>query len=355
MLTDPALARRMGSTVESLLHWSAVPGAAVAVVVDGRPVLQAGYGSADLAGSSPLDVNAQFYIYSITKTLTAIATLQLAEQGRVELDDSIQTYLPKLGLPEPVTIRQLLNHTGGIPDYGGMPEYHKAVRANPDQPWTSAEFLERTLAEGLAYEPGQGWGYSNIGYLILKLLLQRVYGQPLRDILRDAIFAPLGLQRTFVAESLTDAAMLTPGYSTFFAPGDEPSDVAPRYHPGWVSHGVVVSTAPEVARLVEAMFECQLVRATSLAAMLEPVDVPDSHPLFSQPAYGLGLMIDAASPFGVVAGHGGGGPGYSAGAIHLSNVNGQRVTSVALANSDRGDLGLRLAFALVEQVAASSA
>lgn len=354
-LPEPAPARRMTSAVESLLREHAVPGAAVTVVVDGQTVLRTGHGAADLAGVSPLDANAQFYIYSITKTLTAVATLQLAEDGRLELDSPIQDHLPDLMLPDPVTIRRLLNHTGGIPDYGRLPEYQEAVRSDPEHPWSSAEFLERTLASGLAYAPGRGWGYSNIAYLILKLLLQRLHGQSLRDILHDAIFAPLNLQRTFVAENLTDASVLTPGYSTYFSSDDEPSDVTSRYHPGWVSHGVVISTAPEIAHIFEALFAGHLLDASSLAAMLEPVPVPAEHPLFSKPAYGLGLMIDSGSPYGLVAGHGGGGPGYSTGAIHLPEVNGRRVTSVALANSDRGDLGLPIAFALAEQVTASSA
>lgn len=352
--SDPNLAQRMGNAVENLLHECAVPGATVAVVIDGQPMLYAGFGASDLGGTSPLDVNAQFYIYSITKTLTAIATLQLVEQGRIEPDGPIQTYLPDLVLPQPVTIRQLLNHTGGIPDYGGIPEYHEAVRASPEQPWTSAQFLERTLSGGLAFEPGHGWGYSNIGYLILKLLLERVHGQSLRDIMRETIFAPLDLQCTFVAENLADASELTHGYSTYFSSDDVPSDVTPHYHPGWVSHGVVISTAPEIAHIFEALFAGRLLDDSSLAAMLEPVPVPAEHPLFSQPAYGLGLMIDSGSPYGLVAGHGGGGPGYSTGAIHLPDVNGRRVTSVALANADHGDLGLPIAFALAEQVAASS-
>jgi D-alanyl-D-alanine carboxypeptidase len=355
MTIETALNQRMGGAAENLLHGSAVPGAAVAVIVDGHPVLEAGIGSADLACASPLESDAQFYIYSITKTLTAIATLQLAEQGRVALDGPIQTYLPDLALPESVTVRRLLNHTGGISDYGGKPEYHETVRSNPSQPWTSAEFLERTLSTGPAYEPGQGWGYSNIGYLILKLLLQQVHGRPLCNVFHKAIFEPLDLQRTFVAEDLTDASALTPGHSAYFSIDGELSDVTSRYHPGWVSHGVVISTAPEIARIFEALFAGRVLDTSSLAAMLEPVLVPAEHPLFSQPAYGLGLMIDAGSPYGRVAGHGGGGPGYSTGAIHLPDVNGRRVTSVALVNADLGDLGLPIAFALAEQVAASTA
>jgi D-alanyl-D-alanine carboxypeptidase len=113
-----------------------------------------------------------------------------------------------------------------------------------------------------------------------------------------------------------------------------------------VSHGVVISTAPELARLIDALFTGRLLGAERRAAMLEPVLVPHQHPLFQQPAYGLGVMIDPQSRYGVIVGHGGGGPGYSAGALHLPDVHGHRITSIALANRDQDDLGLSLAFQL---------
>ena len=78
--------------------------------------------------------------------------------------------------------------------------------------------------------------------------------------------------------------------------------------------------------------------------MLEPTLVPGDYAPFRQPAYGLGVMIDALSPYGLVAGHGGGGPGYSIGAFHFADVNGRSVTSVVLANRDQDDIGLQIAF-----------
>ncbi len=221
----------------------------------------------------------------------------------------MQTYLPDLPLAMPVTVRQLLRHTGGLPDYGGLPAYFEELQAHPAQPWTPEEFLERTLPRGLTFAPGQGWGYSNVGFLIVRLLLERVTDSPLREALRQSLFAPLGLRRTFVAETLTDARALTPGYSGLFSQDGALADVAPVYHPGWVAHGVVISTATELARIVEALFTGRLVRPDLLAMMLDPVLVPGAHPLFRQPAYGLGLMRDPRSPYGPVAGHGGGGRG----------------------------------------------
>ena len=339
------------AVVQRALREAAAPGAAVAVWVDGRPLLHTGIGFQDVAQKTALAADARFYIYSITKTLIAIATLQLADQGKLALDDAVQKYLPGLPLDTPVTVRQLLNHSGGLPDYGGMAAYHEAVREKPGQPWLPEHFLERTVANGLAYAPGEGWGYSNVGFLVLKLLLEQIMNASLHQVLARQIFATLGLQHTFVAESLADAQDLTPGYSTLFSVDDSLQEVTSQYHPGWVAHGVVVSTALELARILAATFGYQLLTPALLEAMLDPVLVPGRHPLFRQTAYGLGVMIDPESPYGAVVGHGGGGPGYSTAALTFPDVAGRQVISVALANRDQPDLGLTIAFDLVDTLA----
>ncbi len=238
------LRTRLAEIVRQMLAEERAPGCAVAVMVDGAVVFAAGVGSADLDGAVPLSADARTYAYSATKPLLATAILQLVARGQLTLDTPVQSVLPSLPLSEPVTLGQLLNHTSGIPDYGALPEYAEAVRATPSQPWTPNEFLERTLArQGLLFPPGQGWAYSNIGYLLLKQVIERAHGQTLRVALHESLFAPLGLASTFVAESLDDARALTPGYSAFFNPDGPLENIAPRYHPGWVSHGVVITMA----------------------------------------------------------------------------------------------------------------
>jgi D-alanyl-D-alanine carboxypeptidase len=345
--------RRLAETARQALHAGGAPGCAVAVSVDGHLVLDASFGSADLADTAPLAEDARSYIYSATKTLLATATLQLVQQGQLALDTAVQTYLPTLPLATPVTVRQLLSHTGGIPDYGGMPDYFDALRAAPTQPWTSDEFLTRTLARGLAFPPGQGWAYSNIGHLLIRRMIEQISGLSLRAALQRSLFTPLGLRRTFVAETLADASVLTPGYSAFFSTDGELVDIHTLYHPGWVSHGVVIATAGELARLFDALFAGVLLPEKLLAAMLAPTLVPHPHFWFRQPSYGLGLMMDGQSHYGVSAGHGGGGPGYSVGALHCTDAGGHGVTAVALVNQDASDLGMRIACALVDTLAST--
>jgi D-alanyl-D-alanine carboxypeptidase len=336
------------------LSAAGVPGAAIALVADGAPPLALGVGHRDLGRTVPLPADARFPIYSITKTFVAVAALQLAEAGRLDLDAPLAAIVPVPALPPAVTIRRLLNHTAGLSDYGALAAYHADLLADPGTPWTPEQFVARTLRQGASFPPGEGWSYSNLGFLFVRQAIERLTGRTLREVLADQIFQPLGMTQTSVAGSLTDMADLTPGFSADLDRDGAPRDISRRYHPGWVAPGLVLSTAPEVALALDRMIAGDLVGTPARAAMLDPVPVGEDHPLFGRAAYGLGVMVDLASPHGRVAGHAGGGPGYSTAAFHFPNLRGHRVTAVVLVNRDRpDDLAMRIAFDLASFVGQS--
>jgi len=341
-----SLRSTLTGVVAGLLDRAGAPGAAVVLIRDGALVLAEGIGSCDLGRTRPLDPDARFSVYSVAKIVLAVVALRLVEAGRLDLDSPIRAVLPELPLDRTVTVRRLLNHTSGLPDYTTMPEYHRDLRADPGAPWTTDEFLARTLSLGLLFPPGDGWAYSNVGFLLIGRAIERVTRRRLGAALRDLVFAPLGLRRTTVAETLDDTRDLTPGYSDGLDRDGGLHDIARRYHPGWVAHGLVLSTAPEVARVLDAVFDGRLLGSDLVSAMLDAVAVPETHELIAKPGYGLGLMVDLGSPHGLVAGHGGEGPGYSTAAFHFPDAGGHRLTSVALTNRDAHDLGVRVAFAL---------
>lgn len=330
----------------AILAETAIPGASVAIRVAGQPARIAALGTNDPAGSAQLVPADRFYIYSITKLLLATVALRLVTRGALVLDAPVSDYLPELTLPARITLRQLLGHTAGLPDYGGLPAYDAAIRTAPGEAWSDETFLAQTLPRGLLFAPGEGWAYSNIGYLLVRQIIERATGEPLGATLDRELFAPLGLRQTSVVASLTDAAALTPGWSLFFDPDGDLANIAPRYHPGWVAHSVVGSTAAEVATLVEAIIAGPLLDDTERAALLTPRTLPFDHAHFRQPSYGLGIMLDPASPHGLVAGHGGGGPGYAAAAFHFAALAGRPTTIVSLLNRDHDDAAMRIVFAL---------
>ena len=345
-----ARAAKIESHVQELLDAARAPGATVALSVDGRAwSIGVGYASDGL--SEPLGAAARFATYSITKTIIATILLGMAEDRVLALDDPIGDALPELPFDTPVSIRQLLNHTGGLPDYGGDAAYHAAVREQPGTPWTAAEFLRRTLSDGLVYMPGHGWRYSNIGYLLLRLMLERETGLTFPQVIRHYLALPAGLDALAAIDSLAGSMALTPGYGGVASSDGGLVNVIARYHPGWVAHGLATATALELARFFDLLSGGDLLGAGSLDEMTTPVPVTTSHPWMTKPSYGLGLMMDPANRFGVVAGHTGGGPGYSTAAYRFPDVHGHRITSVTLVNQDGSDIATDIVFSMVQRLA----
>jgi len=285
-----------------------------------------------------------FLAYSITKTFTASLVLKLCDEGKLSLDDPLAKWFPRIDQAARISLRQLLNHTAGIPDYGGISAYHESVRSSPLLPWSFEQFGAETFGKGLLFAPGQGWAYSNPGYMLVKRIAEEVTGVPYRALVSERIARPFGLRRTFVPESNDDLASLAPGTSSLLASDGSLRDVRAHYHPGWVSHGVVASTSSEIARFLDGLFHGEFLSRDSLNQMLELVPVftaasssssaEDSALGPGKPGYGLGLMGDPASPWGLTVGHNGGGPCYSASAFHAFDLNGVSVCAMGAIEED---------------------
>lgn len=329
---------------------SQTPGAAIAIHINGQAFLETGVGYQDRDREAPISTDANFYVYSITKCLIATASLYLVSEGLLDLDAPVQAYLTGFPLDTSITLRQLLSHTSGLPDYGGVPAYSEAVKANPSSPWSTEAFLELAQTQGLQFAPGTGWGYSNIGYLLLKCILERTTSLSIQKLLDQVIFRHLSLKKTLVPMTLDDVDQLTPGYSAFFS-GDELQDITHIYHPSWVAHSVVISTAPELAKIIDALFRGKLLDLSLVEQMSHPIHNLGKYPLFGNLGYGLGLFVDTESPHGKVKGHTGEGPGYSVAAFHFPRLAGSSTTISALVNRDKHDYGLALVYKMAHIIA----
>ncbi|MBW4621360.1 MAG: beta-lactamase family protein [Cyanosarcina radialis HA8281-LM2] len=343
------LREQLKFTIERSLAKSQIPGAAIAIWRSGRAFLEISVGYRDKERKIPMPADANFYIYSITKTLIATASLYLVSEGLLELDAPIKTYVTDFPLDDAVTLRQLLSHTSGLPDYGAVPASFEAVKANPSSPWSTEAFLDLARTQGLQFPPGTGWAYSNIGYLLVKIILERTSGLSIEKLLNKVIFSPLGLKKTFVPTTLEDVDRLTPGYTTFFN-GNELQDMSRSYHPGWVAHSVAISTAPELAKLVDGLFHGKILKLSLVDRMCYPIHHLGKHPLFENLGCGLGLFVDTESPYKKVAGHTGEGPGYSVAAFHFSSLAGPNATIAALVNRDKHDCGLALVYKIARTI-----
>ena len=299
---------------------------------------------------------ARYLVYSLTKTVLALLTLEAVAEDLLGLDTDAGPWAVDLPDAGRLTIRQLLQHTSGLPDYGSVPAYQAAVRAHPSVPWTRAEFLDRSSARTLLFEPGTGWRYSNLGYMIIRGALEQVRGEAFADLVKSRVAAPLKLTNTSVAAGLGDLLDLEPGWSRSLAPGDpaharEPIDVRGRYHPGWVAHGVVGSTSGEIARLFHELLSGRLLDTSLFGLLTATVRVGGEHPVFADPCYALGLMADPLARRGATFGHTGEGPGYSAAAYHLGGGTADAVTVAVLCNAECGAAVESLALGLLDHAA----
>jgi D-alanyl-D-alanine carboxypeptidase len=281
-----------------------------------------------------------YLAYSITKTFTAVLFLLLQDEGRLALDDRLARWFSGIPGADRISLRRLLNHTAGVPDYGGLPSYHDAARTFPSTPWSFEQVAAETFDKGLSFEPGTGWEYSNPGYMLLKRVAEEVAGAPYATLIAQRITGPLGLRRTFVADSLEALSSLAPASSRELTVDRSPCDVRGRYHPGWVSHGVVASTPSDVARFFDAVFRRRHVSPRSLREMRTLVPVagapPMPSPRWSRPGYGFGIVGIQESPFGPLWGHNGGGPGYRASAYHAPDLGEASVCAMCSLEGDPG-------------------
>ncbi|HEY9801245.1 MAG TPA: serine hydrolase domain-containing protein [Leptolyngbyaceae cyanobacterium] len=297
-----------------------------------------------------------FLAYSITKTFSATVLLLLQENGQLSLEDPLACWFPEIAQADSITVRQLLNHTAGIPDYGSLPAYHNTVRSCPSTPWTFEQFAAVTFEQGLRFAPGTSWAYSNPGYMLLKRIAEVVTGTSYRELIFQSIIRPLGLSQTFVPESVEELSSLAPATSRALAINETTRDVRQYYHPGWVSHGVIASTPSEIVMFLNSLFSNFLLSQQSLKQMVELVPIalptttgrstPQPTLPWSKPSYGLGLMADPASTWGLVLGHNGGGPGYSASAFHAPELGGVSIS--AMCAMEEGIKAEELVFAVLD-------
>jgi D-alanyl-D-alanine carboxypeptidase len=226
-------------------------GITFAVVRDGRLVWAGASGHARDDGPA-LTAETPMVIGSVTKTFVAAAVLQLVEEGRLALDDRVRDHLPKLRqLSRRISVRQLLDHTSGLADLFNDTT-RRGLEDEPDHAWTSDEVL-RTL-HAPWYRPGEGWAYANTNYYLLGMIVERISGAPLAEVLTDRFLSPLELATTRTLTGVPGDP-LEPAWTTIF----------------WAS-GAMAASAADLARWGDSLYGDGLLADASREAMLEVND-----------------------------------------------------------------------------------
>jgi CubicO group peptidase (beta-lactamase class C family) len=314
--------------IDEILGRRPAVGLAVGVVRDGRPTFFHGHGRADIASTRPITEDTVFRVGSVTKLFTAIAVMQLCEEGRVDLDAPAASYLRAYRLYRgragwrPATLRHLLTHTSGIPEVRGIGDLlHASLTPAGGRPATlSVPFghplpsLAEYYRDGLrsVVEPGTAFAYCNHGFATLGQIVEDVSGMSLPHYVEERILRPLGMADSGLVRTEQLAARLATGYALGRT---GPRVVADRE---WIDAGAgqLYATARDLARFVAALLggganeHGRILEPATLARMLEPHFQPDPR------IPGMGLAFFRGEVGGHrTAGHDGILPGFNAGLL----------------------------------------
>ncbi len=271
------------------------PGIAVLVVKDGRKVFEFCRGAADMRTGRPISAATNFRLASVTKQFTAAAVMLLVRDGRLSYDDRLGRFFP--GFPDygkDITVRELLRHTSGLPDYEDLMAPAPAGRPMEEIQIKDAGVLELLMHAGAGkFEPGTKWAYSNSGYVLLGLIVEKVSGLPFPSFMRERIFAPLGMNRTVVyIKGLNEVPERAVGHTREDGRWRE-NDESPTS--ATLGEGRVYSSLHDLAEWDAALRGHKLFTAAEMAPALEPVVLPDGGSVEYEGAphaYGFGWFLD---------------------------------------------------------------
>lgn len=301
-------------------------GLVAAVVKGDDTLLLKAYGKADVEWDVPMSVDAMFEVGSITKQFTAAAILQLRDAGQLSLDDAITKWLPDLGPSgNGVTLRRLLSHTSGIFRFSDEPEFELNYFV-PRFPRDSA--LRLIKLDPFQFPTGEAQAYSNSGFWLLGLVVERASGMSYEDYLAKQIFEPLGMTRSMYCNTTANVPRRAHGYRL----EDGAIRRAPAFWYTWVfAPGALCSTARDLVTWLQALHGGKVMSSQSYTEMTTPATLTDGTPL----QYGLGIKVGEDYRGLKYIGHGGTAPGFRADAAWYPDA---QMAVVVLMNTSPANL-----------------
>jgi D-alanyl-D-alanine carboxypeptidase len=303
-----------------------VPGAVVGVAIPERGSWVFAQGIADLRTAAPISTDDHFRIASVSKTFTATVVLQLVDEGKLSLDDTLETYVPGIPNGAEITLRQVLQMTAGIFDYSLDKQVIVDYDRDPTVLITPDDVIAIVARHGPDFAPGESLSYSDTNYFLLGLVIEQVTGTSAAQALQEYVFTPLGLAQTSLPDTPEMPAPFAHGYIATSATDDTLRDVT-RSNPltAWTAGGIVSTLADLLVWAAALGAGTLLTPATQRERLrFEPIPGGSRLPV----SYGLGIM-DVAG----FVGHNGAIYGYSTWVLYDPESRG---SLVVLAN--RGEL-----------------
>lgn len=287
----------------------------VLVAEKGEILYSQSFGLANETTKQKLKLNSIFETGSVSKQFTAMAIMILVEDRKLNLDDEMKQYIPELANYSGITIRNLLNHTGGLPDYMGLMDslFDKSkIATNKD-----LVAIFSTHKPAVLFEPNSQFEYSNTGYALLATIIENVSGLPYSEYLHKHIFKPLKMKNTFVYNRRLNPKKVKNYALGYFSPDSLtgyilPDDFADTKFVIWldgiVGDGTVNSTVTDLLKWDRALYTTKLLSEDGMKAIFEVATLNDK----TQTSYAMGWEIQKFDVYSKMTRHGGSWPGYVA-------------------------------------------
>jgi CubicO group peptidase (beta-lactamase class C family) len=311
---DAAIAK-VDEFVRAEMQKQKIPGVSLAIVKDGQIVYAKGYGLANVEHNVAVKPETVFQSGSIGKQFTAAAVMLLVEEGKISLDDKINKYFVDAPTTwSGITVRHLLTHTSGMGDYPRDFD----LRAD----YTEDELYKKIKSAPLAFQPGERWAYSNLGYVTLGILINKVSGKFYGDFLQERVFKPLGMMTARIISEADIIPNRAAGYRLVKGEIKNHEWVSPSVNT--TADGALYLTVYDMAKWDAALYGEKLLKKTSLEQMWTPVKLNDgkTHP------YGFGWLLNEINGKRIVE-HGGAWQGFKA---FIARYPDEKLTVVVFAN-----------------------
>jgi CubicO group peptidase (beta-lactamase class C family) len=319
-LAQDGAAAKVDEYIRTEMQAQQIPGVSLAVIKNGEIVLARGYGLANVEHQVPVKPETIFQSGSMGKQFTATAVMMLVEDGKLSLEDPITKYFTDA--PESwnkITVRHLLTHTSGMTDYPADFDLRRD--------YTEDELVQRVKTIPLAFQPGERWSYSNLGYVMLGVLIHKVSGKFYGDFLQERVFKPLGMTTARVISEADIVPNRAAGYRLADGQLKNQNWVSPSLNT--TADGALYLTVYDMSKWDAALYTEKLLKRSSLEQMWTPVKLNDgkTHP------YGFGWALGAVRGHRIIE-HGGSWQGFKS---HIARYLDDKLTIVVFANQARAN------------------
>ena len=324
--SDIKLAQDADAYLKGELSSKRIPGMSICVVRNGTTILAKGYGFANLELSARASEHTVYELASLTKPFTATAVMMLVEADKISLEDRLAKYFPALPTSwERVSVGHLLRHTSGFGDFFSIPELRSKSDFAWEREYEPADLLPLLFKVPVQSQPGERWSYSNVGYYLLGLIIEKVTGEPYESFLKHHVFEPLQMMETRRMDRRDIILERAAGYTW----ENKVLRNAKFTSATWAySEGGLVSSASDLAKADTGLFGGKLLKSTTMERMWQPSHLNDG----AVANYGYGWNV-GSDPRRRQVYHSGNKPGF---ASIIRRYIDESLTVVLLANVDNG-------------------